>query len=187
MATTPSLMATDTDGILSQADLYLEGSDQHRGWFHSSLLLSCAINGRAPYKQLLTHGFTVDAQGRKMSKPAFNAVAPAKIGIVGGGEICGCGLPRLTTPGKLPISDEILKRVVESYRRIRNTLRFLLANTSDFDPAKDAVAMDAMVELDRRYAIAMTSGSYSHQRLRSTERYAFQPALQDIQTFCSAD
>jgi len=185
MATTPSLMATDTDGNPSQADLYLEGSDQHRGWFHSSLLLSCAINGRAPYKQLLTHGFTVDAQGRKMSKSAFNAVAPAKISESLGAEILRLWVASTDYSGEIAISDEILKRVVESYRRIRNTLRFLLANTSDFDPAKDAVAMDAMVELDR-YAIAMTAELQSSV-LAQYERYAFQPALQDIQTFCSAD
>ncbi|MFN7474563.1 MAG: isoleucine--tRNA ligase [Burkholderiales bacterium] len=185
MATTPSLMATDTDGNPSQADLYLEGSDQHRGWFHSSLLLSCAINGRAPYKQLLTHGFTVDAQGRKMSKSAFNAVAPAKVSESLGAEILRLWVASTDYSGEIAISDEILKRVVESYRRIRNTLRFLLANTSDFDPAKDAVAMDAMVELDR-YAIAMTAELQSSV-LAQYERYAFQPALQDIQTFCSAD
>jgi isoleucyl-tRNA synthetase len=185
MATTPSLMATDADGKPSQADLYLEGSDQHRGWFHSSLLVSCAINGRAPYKNLLTHGFAVDGQGKKMSKSLGNVVLPQKVSDTLGAEILRLWVGSTDYSGELSISDEILKRVVESYRRIRNTLRFLLANTSDFDPAKHAVAMDAMVELDR-YAIAMTV-ELQASVLAQYERYAFQPALQDIQTFCSAD
>ncbi|MFM7294130.1 MAG: isoleucine--tRNA ligase [Burkholderiales bacterium] len=185
MDTTPSLMAIDADGKPSQADLYLEGSDQHRGWFHSSLLVSCAINGRAPYKNLLTHGFAVDGQGKKMSKSLGNVVLPQKVSDTLGAEILRLWVGSTDYSGELSISDEILKRVVESYRRIRNTLRFLLANTSAFDPAKDAVAMAAMVELDR-YAIAMTA-ELQASVLAQYERYAFQPALQDIQTFCSAD
>ena len=185
MGNTSSLMATDADGKPSQADLYLEGSDQHRGWFHSSLLVSCAINGRAPYKQLLTHGFTVDAQGRKMSKSAFNAVAPAKISETLGAEILRLWVASTDYSGEIAISDEILKRVVESYRRIRNTLRFLLANTSDFDFAKHAVPVAQMVELDR-YALAMTA-ELQQAVLGKYANYAFQPVMQDVQTFCSAD
>ncbi len=185
MATTPSLQAVDRDGKPAQADLYLEGSDQHRGWFHSSLLVSCAVNGRAPYKNLLTHGFVVDADGKKMSKSGFNAVAPAKISEQLGAEILRLWVAATDYSGELTISDEVLKRVVESYRRIRNTLRFLLANTADFDFAKDAVGIDEMVELDR-YAVALTAG-LQQSVLAQYEKYAFQPALQDIQSFCSAD
>lgn len=185
LATTPSLQRPDEGGKPAQADLYLEGSDQHRGWFHSSLLVSCAINGRAPYKNLLTHGFTVDAQGKKMSKSGFNAVAPAKISEQLGAEMLRMWVGSSDYSGEISISDEILKRVVESYRRIRNTLRFLLANTSDFDFAKDAVPLEQMVELDR-YAIALTANLQASV-LAQYDKYAFQPALQDIQSFCSAD
>jgi isoleucyl-tRNA synthetase len=185
MATTPALAATDADGRPAQADIYLEGSDQHRGWFHSSLLVSCAINGRAPYKSLLTHGFVVDAEGKKMSKSGFNSVAPAKISEQLGAEILRMWVAATDYTGELSISDEILKRVVESYRRIRNTLRFLLANTADFDASRDAVAVEEMVELDR-YAVAMASKLHQSV-LAHYEKYAFQPAMQEIQSFCSAE
>ncbi len=185
MATTPSLQKPAEDGKPAQADLYLEGSDQHRGWFHSSLLVSCAVNGRAPYKNLLTHGFTVDAQGKKMSKSGFNAVAPRKISDELGAEILRLWVGMTDYSGELTISDEILKRVVESYRRIRNTLRFMLANTVDFDFAKDAIAVKDMVELDR-YALTMAAKLQQSVR-KQYNIYAFQPALQEIQTFCSAD
>jgi isoleucyl-tRNA synthetase len=185
LATTPSLQRPDEGGKPAQAELYLEGSDQHRGWFHSSLLVSCAINGRAPYKNLLTHGFAVDGQGKKMSKSLGNVVLPQKVSDTLGAEILRLWVGSTDYSGELSISDEILKRVVESYRRIRNTLRFLLANTSDFDPAKDAVPVAEMVELDR-YAIAMTA-QLQASLLAQYERFAFQPALQEIQTFCSAD
>ena len=184
LATTPSLQRPDEGGKPAQADLYLEGSDQHRGWFHSSLLVSCAINGRAPYKNLLTHGFTVDAQGKKMSKSGFNAVAPAKISEQLGAEMLRMWVGSSDYSGEISISDEILKRVVESYRRIRNTLRFLLANTSDFDFSKDAVPQEQMVELDR-YVIALTTKLQASVRTQY-DAYAFQPAMQEIQSFCSA-
>ena len=111
------------------ADLYLEGSDQHRGWFHSSLLESCMVNGVPPYKALLTHGFVVDGEGKKMSKSKGNVVAPQKVADTLGAEVLRLWVAATDYSGELNISDEILKRVVESYRRIRNTLRFLLANT----------------------------------------------------------
>jgi len=116
------------------ADLYLEGSDQHRGWFHSSLLTSSMLNGRPPYKALLTHGFVVDGEGKKMSKSIGNTVAPQKVSDTLGADILRLWVAATDYTSELSISDEILKRVTESYRRIRNTLRFLLANTSDFDP-----------------------------------------------------
>lgn len=185
MATTASLAQPDTDGKPAQADLYLEGSDQHRGWFHSSLLVSTALNGRAPYKSLLTHGFTVDGEGKKMSKSLGNTLAPQKISDTLGAEIIRLWVASTDYAGELSISDEILKRVVESYRRIRNTLRFLLANTADFDFAKDAVAVNDMVELDR-YAMAMTAQMQSRVSALYDD-YAFQPAMQEVQSFCSAD
>ena len=167
------------------ADLYLEGSDQHRGWFHSSLLVSCMLNGAPPYKALLTHGFAVDGEGRKMSKSKGNGVEPQKVSSTLGAEILRLWVAATDYSGELSISDEILKRVVESYRRIRNTLRFLLANTSDFDAAKDAVPFGEMLEIDR-YALAAAraladtvQGDYA--------RYEFHVVVQRLQTFCSED
>ena len=123
-----------------EADLYLEGHDQHRGWFHSSLLTACAMYGRAPYRGLLTHGFTVDAQGRKMSKSQGNGVDPQETTQKLGAEIIRLWVAASDYSGDIAGDAKILARVVDGYRRIRNTLRFLLANVSDFDPAKDAVA-----------------------------------------------
>ncbi|HEX5767290.1 MAG TPA: isoleucine--tRNA ligase, partial [Burkholderiales bacterium] len=137
------------------AELYLEGSDQHRGWFHSSLLVSCMLDGVPPYKGLLTHGFVVDGEGRKMSKSKGNVVAPQEVSNRLGAEILRLWVASTDYSGELSISNEILNRVVESYRRVRNTLRFLLANTSDFDLRRDAVAGNDLVEIDR-YALAMT-------------------------------
>ena len=185
MARTPALVKPSTDGKPGQADLYLEGSDQHRGWFHSSLLVSCALNGRAPYQALLTHGFAVDGQGKKMSKSGFNAVAPRKISDTLGAEILRLWVGLTDYSGELTISDEILKRIVESYRRIRNTLRFLLANTSDFDAGKDALPVDAWMEIDR-YALVLTD-ALQKKVLAHFEKYEFQPAMQAIQNFCSED
>ncbi|MEO9101169.1 MAG: isoleucine--tRNA ligase, partial [Burkholderiaceae bacterium] len=118
-----------------EADLYLEGHDQHRGWFHSSLLTACAMYGRAPYRGLLTHGFAVDGRGRKMSKSEGNVVAPQQVSSKLGAEIIRLWCASTDYSGDLAIDDKILARVVDAYRRIRNTLRFLLANTSDFDAA----------------------------------------------------
>ncbi len=165
------------------ADIYLEGSDQHRGWFHSSLLISCAMNGSAPYEALLTHGFTVDGQGKKMSKSMGNAVSPQKISDTLGAEILRMWTGLTDYSGELSISDEILKRVVESYRRIRNTLRFLLANTADFDFANYAVPVEDMLEIDR-YAMLLTA-QVQRTVLKHYESYQFQPAMQIIQGFCS--
>jgi len=167
------------------ADLYLEGSDQHRGWFHSSLLTSCMLNGTPPYKALLTHGFTVDGQGRKMSKSLGNTLAPQKIADTLGAEILRLWIANTDYSGELSISDEILKRVVESYRRIRNTLRFLLANLSDFDIATQAVADDRLFEIDR-YALAMTA-RMQEEITAFYDRYEFHPATARLQTFCSED
>ncbi len=167
------------------ADLYLEGSDQHRGWFHSSLLSSSMLNGVPPYKALLTHGFTVDADGRKMSKSLGNTLAPQKISGTLGAEILRLWVASTDYSGELSISEEILKRVVESYRRIRNTLRFLLANVADFDPERDAVALADMLEIDR-YALAMTAQWQAGIEL-DYERFEYHPVVAKLQNFCSED
>jgi len=138
---------SDSDYYL--ADLYLEGSDQHRGWFQSSLLTGCAINGRAPFNALLTHGFVVDGNGHKMSKSKGNVIAPQKIFDTLGADILRLWVAATDYSGELTISDEILKRVVESYRRIRNTLRFLLANIADYDHAVHALPVEQWLEIDR--------------------------------------
>jgi isoleucyl-tRNA synthetase len=167
------------------ADLYLEGSDQHRGWFQSSLLTGCAMDGRAPYGALLTHGFAVDSQGRKMSKSLGNVVSPLKVADTLGAEIIRLWIASADYSGELYVSDEILKRVVESYRRIRNTLRFLLANTADFDPAKDLLPPGEWVEIDR-YALAMTREMLAASAA-DYARFEFHLVTQRLQTFCSED
>ena len=167
------------------ADMYLEGSDQHRGWFHSSLLTSCMINGRAPYDQLLTHGFVVDQNGRKMSKSLGNVVSPQKVCDSLGADILRLWVASTDYSGELALSDEILKRVTETYRRIRNTLRFLLANTADFDALKDTVPLEEMSEIDR-YAIAMTR-EMAKNAVDAYGRYEFHTVMQLIQGFCSED
>jgi isoleucyl-tRNA synthetase len=167
------------------ADLYLEGSDQHRGWFHSSLLTSSMLNGVAPYKALLTHGFVVDGEGKKMSKSKGNVVAPQKVSDTLGAEILRLWVAATDYSAELSISDEILKRVVEAYRRIRNTLRFLLANTSDFDPAKDTVAISELLEIDR-YAIARMA-QLQAEILQHFDVYEFHPVVSKVQMYCSED
>ena len=167
------------------ADLYLEGSDQHRGWFHSSLLTSAMMNGVAPYKALLTHGFVVDGQGRKMSKSVGNVIAPQQVSDKMGAEILRLWVASTDYSGELSISDEILKRVVEGYRRIRNTLRFLLANISDFDMTNDGVAVSELFEIDQ-YALQLTA-QLQHDVLAQFESYEFHPVVSRLQTFCSED
>ncbi|NDV14141.1 isoleucine--tRNA ligase [Crenobacter caeni] len=168
------------------ADLYLEGSDQHRGWFQSSLLTGCATIGRAPYKQLLTHGFVVDGKGMKMSKSKGNVVAPQKVNDSLGADILRLWVASTDYSGELAISDEILKRVTESYRRLRNTLRFLLANLSDFDPINDAVPFADLLELDR-YAILMASQLQERVAGDCYTRYAFHQAMQEIVGYCGEE
>ncbi|MGQ0545952.1 MAG: isoleucine--tRNA ligase [Betaproteobacteria bacterium] len=167
------------------ADLYLEGSDQHRGWFHSSLLVSCMLDGVPPYKGLLTHGFVIDLEGRKMSKSKGNTMAPQAISNTLGAEILRLWVASTDYSSELNLSAEILKRVVESYRRVRNTLRFLLANTADFDPAKHAVPVAEMVEIDR-YALAMTAAMQA-ETARDYDAYQFHLVSQKLQAFCSED
>ncbi len=167
------------------ADMYLEGSDQHRGWFHSSLLTSSMLDGVAPYRALLTHGFTVDGQGRKMSKSLGNGIEPQEVAGTLGAEILRLWVASTDYSGEMSLSKEILARVVEAYRRIRNTLRFLLANQADFDPGRDAVAAERLLEIDR-YAIAMTA-AWQAAIEADYERFEFHPAVARVHTFCSED
>ena len=168
-----------------EADLYLEGHDQHRGWFHSSLLLGCALYDRAPYKGLLTHGFATDGQGRKMSKSLGNTVEPQSVTSKLGAEIVRLWVASTDYSGDLNIDDKILARVVDAYRRIRNTLRFLLANVSDFDPATDAVPLDQMLEIDR-YALARAA-QFQAEVLAHYAVYEFHPVVAKLQVYCSED
>ncbi len=180
-----------------EADLYLEGHDQHRGWFHSSLLLGCALYDRAPYRGLLTHGFATDGQGRKMSKSLGNTVAPQEISEKFGAEIVRLWVASTDYSGDLNIDDKILARVVDAYRRIRNTLRFLLANVSDFDHAKDAIPFDQLLEIDR-YALSRATqlqtdivGSWNNsQQIFEGGHfgvYEFHPVVSKLQIYCSED
>jgi isoleucyl-tRNA synthetase len=178
------------------ADLYLEGSDQHRGWFQSSLLTAVAISGRAPYDALLTHGFVVDGQGRKMSKSLGNVMAPQKVVSTFGADILRLWVAATDYSGELSISDEILKRVVESYRRIRNTIRFLLANLADFEPARHSVPVAEWLDIDR-YALLLTRDTQAAiagaPQADGTwgggyfGRFEFHLAVQRLHHFCSED
>jgi isoleucyl-tRNA synthetase len=167
------------------ADLYLEGHDQHRGWFHSSLLTSCAMYDHAPYKGLLTHGFTVDGRGRKMSKSEGNVIAPQEVSDKMGAEIIRLWCASTDYSGDLGIDAKILARVVDTYRRIRNTLKFLMANVSDFDPATDAVPFDELLEIDR-YALSRAA-QLQADILAHYEVYEFHPVVAKLQVYCSED
>jgi isoleucyl-tRNA synthetase len=168
-----------------EADLYLEGHDQHRGWFHSSLLTACAMYGRAPYRGLLTHGFTVDSQGRKMSKSLGNGVDPQETSKKLGAEIIRLWVAASDYSGDIAGDDKILARVVDAYRRIRNTLRFLLANVSDFNPGQDAVPQAEMLEIDR-FALARAA-QLQTEVLAHYEDYEFHPVVAKLQVYCSED
>ncbi len=173
------------DYLRHPADLYLEGSDQHRGWFQSSLLTGCATDGRAPYDALLTHGFVVDAKGHKMSKSKGNVVAPQKVMDTLGADILRLWVASTDYSGELTVSDEILKRVTEGYRRIRNTLRFLLANLADFDPQAHALPVEQWLEIDR-YALAMAR-EFENACKAHYDQYEFHFVAQKLQTFCSEE
>ncbi|WP_047244399.1 isoleucine--tRNA ligase [Chromobacterium subtsugae] len=168
------------------ADLYLEGSDQHRGWFQSSLKTGCATIGRAPYKQLLTHGFTVDDKGYKMSKSKGNGIAPEEICGTLGADILRLWVASADYSGDMSLSQEILKRTTESYRRLRNTIRFLLANLSDFSPLENTVPLADMVELDQ-YALLRAREVQEKVVGELYSRYAFHHVVQDVVGYCSED
>ena len=173
------------DDIPAMADLYLEGSDQHRGWFMSSLMSSTAMHGHAPYKQVLTHGFTVDANGKKMSKSLGNVVAPQEVTNKLGADILRLWAASTDYRGEMTVSDEILKRSADSYRRIRNTCRFLLSNLNGFDPKTDLVAAEDMVALDA-WAVERTS-EVQKQILEAYEQYDMLIVCQTLMQFCSIE
>lgn len=167
------------------ADLYLEGSDQHRGWFQSSLLTSVAIKGQAPYKSVLTHGFTVDEKGHKMSKSLGNVIAPEKVIQSLGADILRLWISSTDYRKEIAVSDEILKHTAEAYRRVRNTIRFLLANLHDFDPLIDSVATNKMLSLD--IWILERAKLLQHEIVTAYEDYQFHSIYQKLQHFCISD
>ncbi|MDG1582096.1 isoleucine--tRNA ligase [Pseudomonas sp. GOM6] len=165
-----------------RADLYLEGSDQHRGWFHSSLLTGCAIDGRAPYKALLTHGFVVDENGRKMSKSLGNVVAPQEVNDSLGADIMRLWVASTDYSGEMAVSKVILQRSADAYRRIRNTMRFLLANLGDFDPAKDLLPAEQMLDLDRWAVDA--AARLQAEIIEAYGEYRFWNVYSKVHNFC---
>ncbi|OAT22280.1 isoleucyl-tRNA synthetase [Buttiauxella gaviniae ATCC 51604] len=167
------------------ADMYLEGSDQHRGWFMSSLMISTAMKGKAPYRQVLTHGFTVDGQGRKMSKSIGNTVSPQDVMNKLGADILRLWVASTDYTGEIAVSDEILKRAADSYRRIRNTARFLLANLNGFNPETDMVKPEEMVVLDR-WAVSCAQDAQT-DILAAYENYDFHEVVQRLMRFCSIE
>ncbi|MEX5765179.1 isoleucine--tRNA ligase [Serratia nematodiphila] len=167
------------------ADMYLEGSDQHRGWFMSSLMISTAMKGKAPYKEVLTHGFTVDGQGRKMSKSIGNTVSPQDVMNKLGGDILRLWVASTDYTGEIAVSDEILKRSADAYRRIRNTARFLLANLNGFEPSTDCVAPEDMVVLDR-WAVGRALAAQQDIE-QAYANYDFHEVVQRLMQFCSVE
>ena len=179
------LAARPQDGLAKPADLYLEGSDQHRGWFQSSLLTGVAMDGVAPYKAVLTHGFTVDASGRKMSKSMGNVVEPQKVNDSLGADVLRLWIASADYRNEMSVSDDILKRSADAYRRIRNTARFLLGNLDGFDPALHLVAPDECLLLDRW---AMARARSLHERIQEAYRdYDFARVVALVQNFCTND
>ncbi|ABE56002.1 Isoleucyl-tRNA synthetase [Shewanella denitrificans OS217] len=168
-----------------EVDLYLEGSDQHRGWFMSSLMISTAMNGKAPYKQVLTHGFTVDGKGRKMSKSVGNVIAPLHVTNKLGADILRLWVAATDYSGEMTVSDEILNRSADAYRRIRNTARFLLANLNGFNPETDMVASEDMVALDRW--VVRRAAALQQEIIESYDQYNFHNVTQKLMQFCSVE
>ncbi len=171
--------------ITAPADLYLEGSDQHRGWFHSSLLTSVALHERAPYRAVLTHGFTIDDKGRKMSKSLGNVIVPQKVVGTLGADVLRLWIAATDYSNEMSLSDEILKRVAESYRRIRNTARFLLGNLDGFDPTRDQVAVEELLAVDR-WALKRTL-ELQDELIDAYRNYQFHLIYQKVHNFCSVD
>ena len=173
------------EDLACPADLYLEGSDQHRGWFQSSLKTAMAINGEPPYRELLTHGFTVDANGRKMSKSLGNVVAPQKVFKSLGADILRLWVSATDYTTEMTVSDDILKRTADSYRRIRNTARFLLSNLTGFNPETDLVAWEDMISLDK-WAVDRTLQLQGEIQV-AYEEYSFLSVYQKVHNFCALD
>jgi isoleucyl-tRNA synthetase len=172
-------------GLPWPADLYLEGSDQHRGWFHSALLTAVDTRGRAPYRAVLTHGFVVDAAGKKMSKSAGNVIAPQEVIKQHGAEILRLWVSAEDYTNDIRISQEIVQRLAEAYRRIRNTARFLLGNLADFDPARDAVAAEALPEIDR-WALARLA-QLEGRVIEAYRAFQFHLVYHALHNFCAVD
>jgi isoleucyl-tRNA synthetase len=168
--------------IVCPSDLYLEGSDQHRGWFHSSLLTSVAMHGRAPYRGVLTHGFTVDEKGRKMSKSVGNTLVPQKLTSTLGADVVRLWIAATDYANEMSVSDEILKRMADSYRRIRNTLRFLLGNLHGFDPARHSLALHDLVAIDQ-WAISKAF-ALQNDVVTAYRNYEFHKIYQEVHNFC---
>ena len=184
--TTHLTVVDQRDGLQWPADLYLEGSDQHRGWFQSSLLTGCAVKGRAPYKQLLTHGFLVDGDGYKMSKSKGNIISIPDGVKKYGADILRLWVASTDYSGDIAFSDEIMKRITDSYRRIRNTVRFLLANLNDFKLERDGVAVTEMLEVDR-YALAYLQQLQDKVTTQLYSSYQFHLVVQELVTYCSEE
>jgi isoleucyl-tRNA synthetase len=168
--------------ITVPSDLYLEGSDQHRGWFHSSLLTSVAMHGRAPYRGVLTHGFTVDEKGRKMSKSVGNTLVPQKLTSTLGADVVRLWVAATDYANEMSVSEEILKRMADSYRRIRNTLRFLLGNMHGFDPARHAVTFDELVAIDQW--VIGKAFALQNEVVTAFRNYEFHEIYQKVHNFC---
>ncbi len=177
--------AAIVDGRAPQADMYLEGSDQHRGWFQSSLLTSVAMQGRAPYKAVLTHGFTVDEQGRKMSKSLGNVVSPQQVTQKLGADVLRLWVAASDYSGEIAISDKLLARMADAYRRIRNTARFLLGNLDGFDPLKDLVPIEQLVAVD---AWAISEAARTQEELQQAYgRREFHTVYHRLHNYCVVD
>jgi isoleucyl-tRNA synthetase len=176
---------THPDEVKPPVEIYLEGSDQHRGWFHSSLLMSEALYARAPYKAVLTHGFTVDEKGLKMSKSLGNVIEPAKVMKTSGADVLRLWIAATDYANEMALSDEILKRMSESYRRMRNTVRYLLGSFAGFDPEKDAVPVGELVAIDR-WAIARTA-QLQEEIVEAYRKYEYHAIYQKVLNFCVAD
>ncbi len=183
-STHQGVLCTDPD-LDYPCEMYLEGSDQHRGWFHSSLLTSVAINGYAPYKAVLTHGFTVDGEGRKMSKSVGNTVAPQEVMEQYGADVMRLWVSSADYQGDIRLSPKILKQLSDVYRKIRNTFRYLLGNLSDFDPKTDTVAYEDMQELDR-WALMRLEQVYETVT-EAYENYQFHVMYHAVHNFCTVD
>jgi isoleucyl-tRNA synthetase len=166
----------------SPSDLYLEGSDQHRGWFHSSLLTSVAMHGRAPYRGVLTHGFTVDESGRKMSKSLGNILSPQKLSATLGADVVRLWVAATDYANEMSVSEEIFKRMSDSYRRMRNTLRFLLANLQGFVPSAHSVAFDEMVAIDQW--VIGKAFALQNDIMTAYRNFEFHAIYQEIHNFC---
>jgi isoleucyl-tRNA synthetase len=167
------------------ADMYLEGSDQHRGWFHSSLLIGLGTRGRAPFRSVLTHGFTVDEDGRKMSKSLGNTVEPEDVIKQGGADILRLWVAMVDYTEEIRVGPEILSRVTEAYRKLRNTCRILLANLYDFDPATDMVPPERMEEVDR-FALARFAEA-AQRMIAAYDKYDFPAIFQAVNTLATVD